>query len=171
MTRSALRFWLLILTLSVSAAAGPILTLTPTGGAISGLLGGSPTWIIAVTEDGGFPVLNNVDYVTLVPVGTFGFSFINDWSVLGTYDIDPFAVPGALSTGTIIVSYDLFSVDPTDPEFNPELDLIGSNQLSANASVQVEEAAVPEPAYGALVGFLLAGLLAGRTAGNRRRTS
>ena len=157
MTRRILRFWLLVLTLAASAAAGPILTLTPSDGAISGPPGGSPTWIIAVTDD-GFPVLNSVVYVTSVPVGIFSFSLVSDSTALGRYDIDMSAVPGALSTGTIEVSYDLFSVNPSDPSFDPDLSFLRSNQLAAGASILVESSEVPEPSHFALVGVVLAGL-------------
>jgi hypothetical protein len=61
----------------------------------------------------------------------------------GTGEFDIFATdpPDTLITGTINVDYDLFSVDPNDPNFDPDVDFIGSGTFTDTASVLV----TPEP--------------------------
>lgn len=77
--------------------------------------------------------------------------------------------PGASGTlsGQILVTYDLFSVSPNNPAFNPDTDLIATDQaFNANASITV----VPEPATFLLMGSALAGLLVRRKLSRRGRS-
>ena len=129
------------------------------------------------------------NYVTVTPIGTFtdfasGFNFIvvgpspespvvaQSFDLLlqtgiGAYLIDPGTPVGALSTGVVRLTYDLYTVSPNDPSFDPAKDLVSSgNFLDANASVQVQAQAAdtPEPSTCLLLGC---GLLA--VAAVRRR--
>ena len=74
---------------------------------------------------------------------------------IGAYLIDPGTPVGALSTGVVRLTYDLYSVSPNDPSFDPAKDLVSSgNFLDANASVQVQPqaAGTPEPSTCLLLG-------------------
>lgn len=66
--------------------------------------------------------------------------------------------------GTLQVFYDLFSVSPDDPGFNPDTDTLSNgNQLSYSFDINVDAPApVPEPAGGMLAGLGLIGLFARR---------
>jgi hypothetical protein len=78
---------------------------------------------------------------------------------IGSFAINPAAVPVVSFSGRILLHYDLYSRSPNDLNFNPDTDAISfDNTLTANASV----AAVPEPST-----FLL--MCAGAAAFLRRR--
>jgi hypothetical protein len=63
-------------------------------------------------------------------------------SGLGEFDINSTAFPGATIAGDIIVVYDVFSVDPNSPGFDPITDTVATGLvLSAPAQVLV----TPEP--------------------------
>ena len=88
---------------------------------------------------------------------------------VGNYFISS-AVPGAQTDGTVQLTYDLYSLSPNNPDFDPGADLVSSgNTISALASVSVSEASTdtPEPAFGfgaGLMGIAIAGwLLKGRS--------
>ena len=67
---------------------------------------------------------------------------------------------GALSTGKIQLTYDLFGMDPNNPSFDPNSYLF-SGTLDANASVQVAgTSAVPEPSTWFFLAAVLVTLLA-----------
>jgi hypothetical protein len=75
---------------------------------------------------------------------------------IGSFTIDTGASAGSTNIGEIVLTYDLFSRSPNDPDFNPDTDTIETNQfLTANASVTV---LAPEPATWLLLGSTLAGL-------------
>ncbi len=178
MTRHFKRLSLLLALLATSLAAGPVLSLSPAGGALSGGPGETVAWTMTVTNDENYLVVISADYFTLVPVGTFTDLFSPIFEVvglgsyatpshsgLGLYTIDPSAPAGALSIGSIWVWYDLYSVSPLDPAFNPDTDGISyANMLEADASVSV----VPEPSPGLMLGAGLAALGLGRAARRRR---
>lgn len=75
---------------------------------------------------------------------------------VGEFDINATAAPGTLIPGNIVVDYSVYSVDPNDPNFNPDTDtVIADATLYAPASV-----AVPEPSsFPLLVGALFLPIL------------
>jgi hypothetical protein len=116
-------------------------------------------------------VVSDVDFVLdpgVDPVGVFtpfltlnfqvigpdtGNGELNPWSQtfdagletgIGAYTIDDFQLPGDLATGSIVVTYDEFSVSPNMPDFNPDTDTLATSlDVSAPASVLVAD--TPEP--------------------------
>jgi hypothetical protein len=156
---------MLTVALCMGLQAGPILTLDPAGGALSGFPGQTVGWGYTLVNDTDYLVVTSADYVTATPVGAFtdfisGFNFIvvgpppestvvsQSFDLLaqtgiGSYLIDPAAPIGASSIGVIQLTYDLYSVSPNDPAFDPGTDLVsGGNFLEADASVEV---VIPEP--------------------------
>jgi hypothetical protein len=182
--------YLLVLSTAVCGLqAAPILQLSPPGGALTGAPGQVVGWGFTLTNTSDFLVVTSADYVTATPLGTFtdfisGFNFIvagpvpesstvsqsfdaSSFTGIGSFLIDPGAVAGALSTGVIRLTYDLYSVSPNDPLFDPATDLrSGGLSLDADASVQVS--ATPEPASWILMGASMAGLVIGRRRLGRR---
>jgi len=74
---------------------------------------------------------------------------------IGSFAIDPSA--SGTTSGIIVLTYDLYSVNPNDPAFDPSAEIAGGNYLTAASSVTVAPVApVPEPALLPLMG---AGLL------------
>jgi hypothetical protein len=163
--------------------AAPILQLIPPGGALTGAPGQLLGWGFTLVNTSDYLVVTSADYVTATPLGTFtdfisGFNFIVagpapasptvsqpfdllSFTGIGSYLIDPGAVAGALSTGVIHLTYDLYSVSPNDPSFDPGTDLrFGGLTLDADASVQVN--LTPEPASWILMAAPLVGLAIGR---------
>jgi hypothetical protein len=156
-----------------STSMAALLTLDPANGALNGLPGLTTGWGFSVSNDTGYLVITSVDYSAPVTVGMWeayailpsNFAIVGPnetWSQpfdsvaqtgLGAVHINDFEVPGTISSGVIAVEYDLFSVSPADPDFEPDLQTLSvGNVLSADASVTVTSA--PEPATGLL---LLAG--------------
>ena len=74
---------------------------------------------------------------------------------IGSFAINPGAVPSASFTGRILLTYDLYSRSPNDPLFDPGADLLSNGStLTAAASVT----ASPEPSAFLVVAAGLAGL-------------
>ncbi len=75
---------------------------------------------------------------------------------LGSFEINAGSVIGADNNGQIVLTYDLYSVDPNGPNFNPVADLLSAgNFLTAPASVTVTAPVIqgiPEPGYLWIVG-------------------
>ena len=157
--------------------AGPILTINPAGGALTGGPNDTVGWGFTLTNNSDFLVVDEANYVTTSPIGVFsdfisGFFIVvgpspetSSWSQsfddaaqtgIGSYMISPSAALGSLSVGTIEVTYDLYSVSPNDPTWDPTTDYLGTNTLSQPASVLVAPS-IPEPASG---GMLLIGICA-----------
>ncbi len=170
------------LLISTHLNAEPVLMLAPPGGAVSGFPGEVVGWGFTLINNADYMVVVGADYLTLTPVGAFtdfiSLSFVvvgpapyavPSWSQafdriaqtgIGQYQIDPLAPGGALSMGQIQVTYDLFSVSPNDPLFDPSLHgLSTGNTLDADASVYVVPLLVPEPATLGLLGVGLLALL------------
>jgi hypothetical protein len=175
---------LLLFALGVRARADDIsLTLDPVGGALTGPAGSTVGWGFTLANSGlDFAVISGSDFCVgpitspcSTSFGTYtdfiGQQFIvvgsssvteafdnNTQTGLGSFFINP------ASTGTVnglaVVFYDLFSVDPNSPDFNPDLDTISNgNLLSADASVTVGSSATSTPEPGSLL-LLAAGVLA-----------
>jgi hypothetical protein len=99
-------------------------------------------------------------------------------SVSQTFDNDPlnptgigsFAIDASASgtaSGLLVLTYDLYSVSPDDPNFNFDDEISGNNFVSASASVTVGSVtATPEPGY---LPLLAVGLLSAMLLGRRSR--
>lgn len=175
---------LLLFALGVRARADDIsLTLDPVGGALTGPAGSTVGWGFTLANSGSdFAVISGSDFCVgpitspcSTSFGTYtdfiGQQFIvvgsssvteafdnNTQTGLGSFFINP-ASTGTV-TGLAVVFYDLFSVDPNSPDFNPDLDTISNgNLLSADASVTVGSSATSTPEPGSLL-LLAAGVLA-----------
>jgi hypothetical protein len=175
---------LLLFALGVRARADDIsLTLDPVGGALTGPAGSTVGWGFTLANSGpDFAVISGSDFCVgpitspcSTSFGTYtdfiGQQFIvvgsssvteafdnNTQTGLGSFFINP-ASTGTV-TGLAVVFYDLFSVDPNSPDFNPDLDTISNgNLLSADASVTVGSSATSTPEPGSLL-LLAAGVLA-----------
>jgi uncharacterized protein (TIGR03382 family) len=160
----------LFLLASALLHAGPSLAFLSPGNSLTGLPGETVFWNISVTNDAYFMLITELDYQTALPVGTFTDLFSGTAPMLGPgesadgsgqYVIDPAVPPGYISQGSLVVTYDLYSLDISDPGFDPDADLIVNNAtLSAYAEVTV----TPEPAtmWMALAGAGLAALGARR---------
>ena len=161
----------------------PKLTLIPSDGLIAGIPGSTIGWGYTVTNTVDWLVLTSANFEPSTSMGTFTdytqFNFIvvgpapesesvtQDFDTLaltgaGSFTIAPDAPVGTDIVGEIVMTYDLFSVDPDSPSFNPIEDTISTdNPLPAFAEVEVK--ATPEPAtwlgmitgLGLLGGFVL----------------
>jgi PEP-CTERM motif len=171
---------LLCLLLCLKLRANPILMLNPADGAVSASPGQTVGWGFTLINDSGYLLVTSADYITSTPIGIFtdfisAFNFIvvgpapEDplvtqsfdnvaFTGIGSYQIDPGTPLGALSTGIIRLTYDLYSVSPNDAAFDPGSDLLASgNVLDASASVQAA-GSVPEPSTWLLIGCGLGGV-------------
>ena len=190
---------LFLLSSVVARADGtPTFTLNPASGAISGAAGSTIGWGFTLTNTTDFLVVSSSDFCVGVitspctnSLGSYtdfigpqfqvvgpspeSTSFVESSNLLaqtgvGSFTISAGALPGASVSGEIVVTYDLFSIDPNAPSFDPTLDTISTgDMLTADASVSVAgQAALPEPGTVSLLicGLVLAGV---RKAGARRR--
>jgi hypothetical protein len=197
-------FCILAVAMRAPADSGdPVLTLDPTSGALTGPAGSTVGWGFTLTSGGSdFAVISGSDFcvgpVTSPCSNSFGTytdfagpQFIvvgnnpGESPVTETFDnsmqtgMGSFAI-NAASTGTIsgdiVVTYDLYSVDPNSSDFDPEVDTFSNgDMLFAPASVTVGSSSnntVPEPAT---LPLLLAGfaalVLAGLKSGKNLRTN
>jgi PEP-CTERM motif len=165
----------------------PTLTLDPLGGAISGAAGTTVGWGFTLTNLGtGFAVVTSSDFCVGVitspcsnSLGTYtdfaGPQFIligpspesssvtqafdnNLLAGMGSFLINPGATGSVI--GEIVLFYDLYSVDPNSPSFNPTLDTVSvGNDLTVPGSVTVATPTVPEPGSLLLLASGLAGCL------------
>lgn len=162
---------------SAAIHASAALTISPTDGAIFGAPGEVIGWGFTLTNTTNFLVVDSTDFCPGAPaspcsnpVGTYadfaGPQFIvvgpapESTSVTqafdnvsqqgtGSFTINSGLPVGTTVSGNIVLTYDLFSVDPNDPNFDPGTDTISTgNLLEAPASVTV----VPEPATFLLFG-------------------
>jgi hypothetical protein len=156
----------LMLMLGSVLSAASMVALPP-GVDLIALPGSTALWSVEVANDSDFMVPTSFQYLTLDSVGSFTDIFLSLFvvvgpggtlPVLGPYDIDWAATPGFVSVGQLVLFYDLYSVDPYDPDnFDPGRDLLTSgNTLVLDASVKIQDTGeVPEPATGALLGLAL----------------
>jgi hypothetical protein len=80
----------------------------------------------------------------------------NQGSQLGTGEFDLFATdPPTSFSGSVNVDYDLFSVDPNDPNFDPDVDFVSSGTFSDPVEITI----TPEPSSWMLIGLPLAALM------------
>jgi hypothetical protein len=158
----------------VRADGVPTLSLDPLGGAISGAPGTTVGWGFTLTNPGvDFLVVTGSDFCVGVitspcsnSLGTYtdftgpqfllagpspensGVTQTFDNSLLtgiGGFLINPSATGSVV--GDIVLTYDLFNVDPNSPNFDPTQDTVSlGNSLTAPASITVATQTVPEPA-------------------------
>jgi len=155
----------------------PSLVLIPSDGVIAGLPGSTIGWGFTVTNATDWLVITSTSFTPSTSSGTYTdytqFNFIVvgpapetesvtqvfsplDLTGAGSFTIAADAPGGTDITGEIVMTYDLFSVDPNSPSFNPILDTISTdNPLPVFAEVQVS--VVPEPAtwLGAVTALIL----------------
>lgn len=156
---------------SFSLAAGPVLTLTPSGD-LSGRPGETVGWNFTLTSDdtewisviGSFPIFETNPLLGIYTdiIGSLGGPTNNSlapgepaWQgLLANYQIDPLAAVNDSNFGTIFVLYERFSADPSTCNDCRT----GEGQLEAAFSVTVSD--VPEPGTWALLaaGLALCGI-------------
>jgi hypothetical protein len=171
------------------ADTAPTLTLDPVNSAITGVAGSTVGWGFTLTNLGSdFAVITGSDFCVgpitspcSNPLGTYTDFVGQQFFVLGpspessslsqsfdlmaltgvgSFFINPLAQPGDKAIGQIVLSYDLFSLSPNDPNFDPIADTLSNgNFLMAPASVTLTKSTVSTPEPGSL--FLLATGLAG----------
>jgi PEP-CTERM motif-containing protein len=168
--------------LAGAAQAATTFTLIPLDGMVSGPPGSVVGFGFTITNDMNFLEVTSSNFVPASPIGTYtDFNSLranpiivgpppespvvsenfdaNAITGIGSFTINASATPGQMAIGNIVITFDLFSRSPNDPNFNPDTDLISSdNMLSAFAKVTVTQA-TPEPATLGLMGASLAGLL------------
>lgn len=169
--------------LACPAMATPSMTLEPPNGVIIGEPDATIGWGFSITNTADFLVPTSFQFLPPSALGAFtdftGPPFYNFFVVgpgiyadgttvtqsfnettgtgVGSFTIANTASPGQSADGSIELTYDLFSVSSNDPSFDPDVDLIATDQiLTAPAAVAV----VPEPASFPLLGSGLALLAA-----------
>ena len=166
--------------LSGPAQATETMTLLPVNVTLAGLPSMTLGWGFTISSDTNYLMVFDVSFGSTAGWGGFtGYttdlgSFVvapgesvthafNKGLQTGVviYYIHPDAVAGSVTSGTIDVTYGLFSVNPNDPLFNPDTDTVSLGNVFNNlASVTVMDAsAVPEPSTFLLFGAGLGGLL------------
>lgn len=139
------------------------LTLTPANGVVAGAPGQAVGWGFTLTDNSGseWVVLADSYFVGTPLYGSYsdyivsqfyvagpgeGTTIVSPWNqtnMTGTGEFDLYPTDPSVSfSGTIIVDYDLFSVDPNNPLFDPGTDFIGSGTFSDPIQVDI----TPEPA-------------------------
>jgi len=161
------------LALGASAQATAVLTLDPLDGAVAGPAGTTVGWGFTLTNTADFLVVTGSDFcvgmltspcsnsfgtytdfagaqffvVGPSPEETLVIQSFDDTAMtgIGSFAIDPASV-GTLD-GYIAMTYDLYSVDPNSPSFDPTMDTLETGQyLYAPASVTVGTIVpTPEP--------------------------
>ena len=153
----------LVLTTTLSAQATLLIDLDPLGGALSGSPGATVGWGYTVTNSfsNEYIVLTASDFSTASSLGTYtdyvpsnfvviapgGGQYSQAFNALsqtgtGSFLIDPLAPVGATATGTIVMSYDTYTGDPSI-----DVNAIYISSLTADtpASLTVADSSVPEP--------------------------
>jgi hypothetical protein len=150
---------------SVSVNAGPLqtLTLSPSGGTVSGLPGAVVGWGYDITnldpnnwvllDDsfvsgglasgtfGGYVDYISSDFLAIDPSSSTGpVGFSQGTAGAGEFDIDQFVSVSTI-TGDVNIDYSVFSQDPNSPTFDPS-SFVSNGTLTAAAEVDV----APEPA-------------------------
>jgi hypothetical protein len=169
---------LLSLVSSNAAKAAVTFQLDPAGGAISGQAGNTVGWGFSLSNTENFLVVTGASFEPVADLGTFtdfisapdnffvigpGLGVSTTWSQtfdaskqtgMGSFAISSSATPGSSVFGQIILNYDLFSVNPLDPNFNPDTDTLSNgNLISSNASVTNSVVPLPAAAWLFLTGL------------------
>ena len=158
------------------AQATVILQLDPANGAVSGTPGATVGWGFTLSNDADYLVVTSASFSAPLSIGTFTDYISQQFFVvgppltqefkpilmtgIGSFAIDSNATIGSVVNNPIVLTYDLFSVSPNDPSFDPDTDTISnSNIVTASASVRV----IPEPASIVLFTVGLIGLRVSKT--------
>ena len=167
------------------AGAATVLELDPASGALSGAPGATIGWGFSLSNDTGFLVVTGATFESGTTLGTFtdfisspgnffvvgpapeaetvaqAFSVANQTG-LGGFHVDPAAPTAATISCQLVLTYDLFSRSPNDPNFDPVTDTQSvANILSQPASITI----VPLPGSVWMMLWGLAGL--SRVSGKR----
>ncbi len=166
---------LLAAALAALAYGDPTITIStlPLSGTVGGAPGTVVGWGFTLTDT--FPdqwvILNDSSFTGLQVNGTYVDYVVDNFYVagpapesstlqvawnpslippqgLGEFDLNPTALPGAPITGNILVDYQLFSQDPSSPDFDPDTSFITAGSVDAAVDINV----VPEPASIFLIG-------------------
>ena len=167
------------------ARAATLFQLNPTDGVISGAPGATVGWGFTITNTIDYINVTNSQFCegAQTPPCTHAIGTYTDFvgpnsPVIGpapesptvtesfdsalTTGVGSFAINSNASSlnhaiGEIIFTYDVYTVSPNDPDFDPFSDLVSTgNVASLDATVNV----IPEPATFALAGSVLAALAA-----------
>jgi hypothetical protein len=161
--------FLFALTLAVAVdaigahASSLSLTLTPASGTVADAPGTAVGWGFTVTDTGPDWIVLDDSFFTGSPVyGTYtdyiasqfyvagpapeSATIISPWNQsaqtgTGEFDLYATAPPGVSFSGTIGVDYSLFSEDPNDPNFDPDISFISNGTFTDPVSIS----ATPEP--------------------------
>jgi PEP-CTERM motif len=167
-------------------AAEITLASDPASGIIAGMPGQTVGWGFTITNTSSdFLIVSGTDFLPPSPLGSFE-DYISQYQFVlvgpgmtpvsqtfdaglqtgvGSFTISPTATNGDVISSVVTIYYDLYSVSPFDPNFDPDADAVSfGNTLAFNAEVDV----VPEPATWFPVGAALA---AGYFYWRRRRIS
>jgi len=168
----------LLLLIGLCAAVAPAATLTVIPDNTSGMPGETIGFGFRLENPSNYLVVTLVEYQTPISIGIFtpfltlpaNFQPVQGvWQQsyssaaqtgLGELAINPFEVLGTQSAGQVALTYDLYSVSPLDPSFDPFLHTASvGQQVTAPLTVTV---AVPEPAMFLMTGMGLLLVLTGR---------
>ena len=182
---------LTMLFLAAPISAGTIFTLNPLDGQTSGPAGGTVGFGFNLFNDNGFLVADQVVFLPdgaalpftdfLTPKFNVIGGGIQTWTQdfdaslqtgVGSFNIPGTANPGDLFGGELRLYYDLFSVDPSDPDFDPGTDQISSGTfIPIEVQIEVSAQQTPEPAPVYLVAtVLLLWLVRAHGAASQRKT-
>jgi hypothetical protein len=172
------------------ASAATTLTLIPASGTVMGTAGSTVGWGFSINNNTSFLVVTSADFVPASTLGSFS-DFIAQFNVItvgpspelttvsqtfdstlqtgiGSFAISNAAPPGASATGQIVLTYDLYSVSPNDPSFDPDVDTISTDNILTTSATAALPAPIPALAPWGLALMALGLLGAGSLLARRR---
>jgi hypothetical protein len=174
--------------IAAGATAAPLLTLDPASGQVTGTPGSRTGFGFTLVNDTDYLVFQQVQFVPDAAPLPFEDFASEDFRVVGPSEgatwseafnlpsragLGAFMIPagangGDTFAGEIRVYYDLFSVSPNDPSFDPGAHEVALGQFvaaRANLLVSAPAAGVPEPGTLGLTAFVLVVALTARHRG------